>query len=302
MLKFSQIFLGTRKCRKNLLFMFNLKECDAKLKFPNPNDFWSNVFISGCKFSFSIPQNAINIGKQIVWNNSNILIGNRVVERKKGFPATLRIADLMEGRTFRNLLSYQNYHCTRVNWLDYISTLQAIPPYWKTILCDDPMVNDEWYDKLSFALQCKALSRAVYHKLNDDRDGLYSSGRSWHKRLTNFEWHVHDKAFSNLYKITNITQLRNFQYRLLHNKIYCNNVLYHWKISPTQGCDFCDSNKQDITHLLFYCPMAQAIWAKLENVFLTQYEDTKNILKFNLENIIYNLVHPKPGHVVNFIL
>ena len=38
------------------------------------------------------------------------------------------------------------------------------------------------------------------------------------------------KAFQDLYRITDVVKLRDFQFRLLNNAIFTNNRLYHWKL------------------------------------------------------------------------
>ena len=119
----------------------------------------------------------------------------------------------------------------------------------------------------------------------------------------NFNCSSHRQAFANIYKTTNIIKLRNFQYRLLHNKIFCNNILYHWKIKNSQNCDYCE-HKQDIVHLLFDCIVTKRFWNNLI-VCINKILKDKNeirLLEWKLENIIYNKVHPRANHVINFII
>ena len=107
---------------------------------------------------------------------------------------------------------------------------------------------------------------------------------------------MHKKGFIHLYKITNVTKLRNFQYRLLHNKIFCNNILYHWKKVASQKCDWCTCAKQDVIHLLHSCDKAMSIWQDLHDIL----NPIEKNLEFTAENIIYNRVLPG-NHVINFI-
>ena len=77
------------------------------------------------------------------------------------------------------------------------------------------------------------------------------------------------ESFKNIYKITNICKLQSFQYRLLHNKIFCNNILYYWKKSPSQKCENCDE-KETPLHLFVECKYTQDIWEQTQD-FLEEY-------------------------------
>ena len=105
------------------------------------------------------------------------------------------------------------------------------------------------------------------------------------------DWKRH---FKNI-KIT--VKLRNFQYRLLHNKIFCNDILVHWHKVESNVCNLCNLEEQSIIHLLCLCSTVVPILTELETVFST-------IDNCNMEkgNIIFNLVHDKPDHIFNLLI
>ena len=139
----------------------------------------------------------------------------------------------------------------------------------------------------------------IYHEQMCDDSHPLQSAKIWSNKLNHFDIGIHLRTFKDLYSVTNVTKLRNFQYRLLHNKIFCNNVLYHWKKVPSQYCEFCNdrTNKQDAIHLLYLCKNSRNIWEKIS------VEMHKKSIDFELNemNVIYNRTHPKPTHVANFI-
>ena len=57
-------------------------------------------------------------------------------------------------------------------------------------------------------------------------------------------------------------------------------------------------------HLLWSCPKAQQFWNDVKLVVgeLCDKNDTVKMLSWNLKEIIYNVVHPKPNHVINLIV
>ena len=156
--------------------------------------------------------------------------------------------------------------------------------------------DEEYRNSLLDMLPLKSWPRLIYHKLNSSELALQKSATFWAIKLSNFDFSVHKNAFTDLYKVINITKLRNFQFRLLHNKIFCNNILFYWKVVESQNCEWCPSI-QDVCHLLFECDKISELWARLNVMF-------KRIAleaEVSLHNIIYNLVHPKSAHTINFL-
>ena len=143
----------------------------------------------------------------------------------------------------------------------------------------------------------KSISSYMYHRCNDDDSSLNKTTIFWSKTLPCFELDTHLDSFKNIYRMTNVPKLCNFQYCLLHNKIFCNNVLFHWKIKDTQQCDYCQFRKQNIPHLMFECPIAQSMWAEVAKIF----NQNKIEVEISLENVIYNRVHTIKAHIANLI-
>ena len=111
----------------------------------------------------------------------------------------------------------------------------------------------------------------------------------------------YQKAFQNLYKVTNITKYRDFQYCLLVCNIYTNNKLYHWNIVNSKQCDYCELEKQMVTHLLYNCPVTLQKWEEFEVYVHSKMPQVNGTLEINCKNVILNLIHPKPMHVINFL-
>ena len=71
------------------------------------------------------------------------------------------------------------------------------------------------------------------------------------------------KYIANLYKITNVTKYRNFQYRFLMFNIYTNVKLYKWKILSMELCSFCHMSPETILHLFYECVYVKKYWAEI---------------------------------------
>ena len=64
----------------------------------------------------------------------------------------------------------------------------------------------------------------------------------------------------------------------------------------SQNCNWCPF-KQDICHLLFDCDKISELWIRLNSMFKQIAPETE----VSLHNIIYNLIHPKALHIINFL-
>ena len=106
-------------------------------------------------------------------------------------------------------------------------------------------------------------------------------------------------AFANIYRVTNITKYRDFQYRLLNKAIFFNDQLYHWKKVPTQQCDFCPADKQNLVHFFLECRVVRNFFMELKEFF--SIDMNCNVKNFDLKAIVLNDIHDNPSHVVNFL-
>ena len=61
-------------------------------------------------------------------------------------------------------------------------------------------------------------------------------------------------------------KLKEYNFKILHNILPCNQNLMNWKIKTNPHCDICKSI-QTIQHLIFDCSYAKPLWAKLDCLF-----------------------------------
>ena len=92
---------------------------------------------------------------------------------------------------------------------------------------------------------------------------------------------------------------RDFQYRLLLDKIICNNQLVSWGIiESTEGnCEFCNHVSETVVHILFECPKVQALLVLLRDMCIkcSQPHDWSYV------DYIMSDLSTKKYHIVNFI-
>ena len=284
-------------CAEDFVWKLNLCYNDVN-ELDIENHFWKTVVVEWCKFNYHEPISEENIRKQLIHFNSNIKIGRKCIKPKTTTDRLVTINDICKPNNrmmSAKLISQANIFSPRM-WLEYVSIRNAIPVSWEVLL-EYPAWEDEHKDRLEIVL-CPKPTKRIYKLLINKEDALENSATKWHQILNeNFDYEIHKNAFTDIYKVTNVVKLRAFQFRLLHNKIFCNNILYHWKIKSSNICEFCDV-KQYITHLLYECKCVKIIWSQ----FMREYEQFSHELELNFANIVYNKIHPKSKHVINLIV
>ena len=111
--------------------------------------------------------------------------------------------------------------CT--NWLEYQGLVSAIPNRWKNILTRQVRKYEQYEHKYKRLLtKLKNRSKIVYSELISNSLTSVDFYNKWCVNIlneTNLTLEEYMNCFETLYKITNVTKLRNFQYRLLHKRL-----------------------------------------------------------------------------------
>ena len=76
---------------------------------------------------------------------------------------------------------------------------------------------------------------------------------SWLKTGIDINYEEYTLTFRNIYAITGNTKLRDFQYRLLLNKLVFNEDLCKWKKRDNDKCTFCGKYTETARHIFVDC-------------------------------------------------
>ena len=58
--------------------------------------------------------------------------------------------------------------------------------------------------------------------------------------------------------------MREFQFRILHNYLPINTMLYKWKIADSDKCAYCLVEKETLRHLFCECPKSITVFRQVE--------------------------------------
>ena len=179
----------------------------------------------------------------------------------------------------------------------YVKIVDAIPTHWKEMLKETN--TDMYISKYKFVTDSAKVSRWAYCDIIQTEQVLRKVHESWNMKLPGdvSMFKDYSKHFQNIWRLSKRVKLRDFQYRLLLNKIFCNDVLVHWNKVDSNICNLCQKEKQNITHLMYYCGMVHPVWMKLRALCIRY----KIECDFGIANVIFNTVHRDSLHVINLI-
>ena len=282
------------------LFQCNIKVKDIVEITKSQTTLWGSVFKAWCQFNFHEVEAVTEIVQQIIWFTSHIKVGKRMICYENWINAgILKLQNLLDYQG--NLMGWhisEMRHPNVTNWLEFQSVINAMPNTWKRKLRN---VNEEEefvsnFDKIQTTPR---ISATVYHKLTSSDNALNNTLKKWNDKfeipMTYNEFRL---AFAYASKVTISTKLRDFQFRLLHNRIPTNKELYKWKIKDSNKCGFCNET-DNIFHSLFYCKEIRKIWDDLPQIIQRQTATTSSEICINTKNIILYIIHPKPSNIAN---
>ena len=112
----------------------------------------------------------------------------------------------------------------------------------------------------------KLNSATLYQILNDENKIKPTSQTYFENLFPNFK-----PDWKSIYllprRVTLDTNLRMFQYKLLNNVLYLNNMLFRFKKVDSPLCSYCNEEEETLHHLLHSCLKTKQLWNKLRQYF-----------------------------------
>lgn len=285
--------------------MCNIKVDDINVVSSHAS-FWRQVLYAWCLYNFTMPDTVEQIMGQVIWFNSHIRIADVPFCNYNAWHQNLvYVSDLFSPdgvpRTHNEIISK---HGNCITWLEHMQIIAAIPHEWKEkMLQANDAIQPEFSITFAQLTQNHKISNIVYNKFIFYPEVTQKASLKWSTRLNcNIDCNKLNKMFKNIVTTTIATKYRDFQYRLMHNLIVNNRQLFLWKLLDNDKCTFCKIEMEHTMHLFLQCMHVKKIWEHLENFISVQNPELTPVLDWSSENIIFNLVHPKSGHVVNFLV
>ena len=268
------------------------------------NQFWKDVLGSWAEYNYYTD---CRVENQIIWFNSKIRVGGKVIlwgdVCRKGLMYVYQLFHQGKFKGIQQLRDEYGLTTLRANGL-----IAAIPGEWRDFFIQNDRatftpIPPHNYDMAIHVIK-KKLSGRIYKFLSGDTIEIHNKYIKWRVEL-NQEFAGGLIGFRdqhvNIYKLTNVTKLRSFQYRLLQRGLVTNIQLEKWGMKPSELCSFCHKYPETLSHLFWYCSEVQMLWGETLRYIQERFGISSNNLEINVESILINRLHQKGAHVVNFI-
>ena len=245
------------------IWEINLSKQDAE-KIVKETHTWKEVFVEWCTYHYSSSFVGREICKEFLWYNWNIRVNKQPMINNRCVNAGLhRFGDLLKEdgacKSYEQICREYN-NC--LNWYEFNQLKRAIPTTWWDIALNDSFDEIECRLNLEGIQRMTAVSREVYNIIieKNAKEILYKSFIKYQQNIAlSTTIDEYSKLFTRLYKISNETKLRDFQYRQLIFKIYANDTLVKWKILLNEECEFC-KQPQNLRHLFWECEITNTLY------------------------------------------
>ena len=173
-----------------------------------------------------------------------------------------------ENHTFRNLTHFfpvtsDLYKSQFLNWL---TLKKSIPNEWFNV---DVKSNESDYDKSnviiinnSIVAINKLTSNSIYNHFISLSITNSVSECKLKQNYTSLEW---PQVCSAIYSSSIDTYSRQFRFRILHNYLTVNDLLYKWKLVDTNKCSYCHTEAETLVHLFCDCAVPRTLYYQIKS-------------------------------------
>ena len=271
------------------------------------NNFWHDVFKAWIRYAQNFKPNSINdFLREPIWFNNLLKVGGKCIFYQKWFQKGIYfVNDLYdENGTPYNTNYFINILGIQTNFIEVRSIIQCVNTA-KNSVTIDPIAEKQpspfQLNTIRTLLLDKKGCQRLYHILTKN-SCIPTSQAKWENELLSdkpLEW---KKIYPLVYGCTKSTNLRWFQFRLIHRILSTNTFLHKIGITHNSYCSFCNNQPETITHLFWHCPVIQNFWQDTVEWVKSECGHIRT-LQLSLLDIITGIQSKqKADKVLNFIL
>ena len=252
------------------IFECNVSKNEINTFFPQ-NTFMNDVCSSWFYIQSEHNKNEMNL-KDIVWNNAEIKIDNKLVYYKTWHDKGILYIEHLYDYRKKDFYTYEDfkniYGIKNTDYLKYHMLKNNIPKYFLDRLKTNT-IHMEYQDTLLKKVnKSNAINKLMYNIQLDEKNSN-TNEEKWAREIdTILNW---KKIYMIPFKSTTDVTLRNFQYKFLHRLITTNTMLFKFNLCDSNLCDLCCSNIETLHHLFWECTIVQNLWSNLHKFFLSKY-------------------------------
>ena len=270
------------------------------------NPFWKDVFNAWVLFGRKVEVTTWNdFLAQPLWFNPLVKVGGKTICYKKMVKKNiLFIADLVDDKGhFLDYNYIRNSLNTNINFLDFQGLILALITLRNNlnITTEETNLTKPFCPIIpQIITQDKKGCQRLYNVFSKNKQKPISE-RKWNVELNlpeNFKWNQFHKLTQH---ITLDTNLKYFQYKLVHRILATNTFLTKIGIKNNKKCSFCKLFDETLSHLFIECDIVQNFWKSVLDWVKSKCSHMQN---FNLSSldIILGIIEKMQGSdTLNYI-
>ena len=273
--------------------------------------FYLDIFCNWKRYFSTNPETPLCILSQYLWFNKFIIEDNSYANFTNFSNKNINfVSDLVnENCNFKSWETLKNeYHLDNKLYFQWMQLIHAIPLIWKqkinnsekNVEKNDVIQDHHLIKNTRVIVLDKLTAREIYSVLLLSSGNTPTSQKYFGKVFpnVNFDW----KKIYVLPRVVTINSFqRNFQYKILHNILYLNKMLFTFGKTKTPLCSFCHSCDETIKHIFLECICVKQLWNHLR-LFLTNDISLPILMPqtaiFGFPNGIENNVYKITNHIL----
>ena len=236
--------------------------------------FWKEVKFDKCEVSDDILS-------QYIWYNQEITI-NKLTLYNKHFieNGIIQIKDIInENGTFKNIRELNREFGINKNYfLFYHGLVNAIPKQWSKTINGNKINNAACY---LFLKDTKIdIEKVKYDKIYSHLVQKKCDVSKANIKYSEF-FNINDDQWEKIYylpfKVNVSNKAKENQYKLIHDYIPTNKLLYKMNFKDSPRCNFCNMYEQNTCHMFYNCFEIKNFWFRVMDWLRTDHQTNVNI-------------------------
>ena len=267
------LFLIGKHLGKNFKFHNNIDlSKDILSKFPS---FYQDIFIKWINNYTAKPTLPSMILSEFIWFNSNIKVDSKPVHFSFFSDKNLNFI----GQLFNengNIKPWEDikieFHLKDTQKIYWLQIIDALPKSWKDAILKDKgnaknlVIFDHHIVRKSQICSLNKITSKELCLILADANTVKPTAQDYFENLfesSDFNW---KKIYILIRNTTLDTKARMFQYKVLHNTLYVNKMLFKFGKVISPRCSFCKLHEETIIHLFYDCSIVKRIWNQLKSI------------------------------------
>jgi exonuclease III len=243
-------------------------------KKPCKGSIWNEILLQWCLINQSNnhkrKKTLEDLLEENIWWNSNIKVGNKVVEYKnwikKGIVTTNQLYK-SDGEILGHK-EFEGKYGLKVNMVEFYGITTAVKKNWNNQVHQATTITETTRQPsiLEMTNVKEKTSRVIYrHQIKIKCIKPERAKNKWEedigRPIEDPTWRSH---LTKTRKLTISSKLLSWLYRYNLRDIQYNSKLYKMGLSDSELCQFCGKETERILHLYWECPMIRKLWENLE--------------------------------------